>query len=259
MLFEPVTMRNLETALEKSLLYPNRAVNIMDLVFVRTDHDPEESGRICGLLRKKVLIVKCCLPGTMRKLREEWEADKKNEAKGLELAQVYNDLGKSAQACEVLEKLRRTKRTARGFTIGGSAFCGANGDRKSENRVLSLIFATNAPVQLDNGKTYFVKLSSGVSTDATGDLVFDVLAADSAGNEVKIVSTADHGSEPFLADQEKDYKLDWVDSVHGLAVYVLPQLGVVIEPDTGVAYLNKGLTSCSRPPVRYTQANADAI
>jgi hypothetical protein len=106
-LFEPVTMRNEEAAIERGLQYPERACNLIDLLSVC--YGPRDS-RELQAIRSTLQAAgfdRSVLPSSvaLEQYRESWEKDKGDEGKALALAGTFQAIGKPSAACAVLQEM----------------------------------------------------------------------------------------------------------------------------------------------------------
>ena len=106
-LFEPVTMRNEEAAIERGLQYPERACNLIDLLSVcYGPRDLRELQAIRSTLQAAG-FDRSALPSSMalEQFRLSWEGDKGDEGKALALAGTFRAIGKPSAAREVLHEM----------------------------------------------------------------------------------------------------------------------------------------------------------
>ncbi len=102
-LFEPVTMRNEEAAIERGLQYPDRAVNLIDLL--SASYGPRggrEQNAISSTLQAEG-YDRSVLPAAwaLEKFRACWEEDRSDERNAIALAETYRAIGKPTAALDV--------------------------------------------------------------------------------------------------------------------------------------------------------------
>lgn len=102
-LFEPVTMRNEEAAIERGLQYPNQPFNLIDLITAAySPKDTRELNAVRSILEvngfdRNVLAAEDALLQFTR----AWHEDPCSEEKALDLAGTYRAIGKPTAALEV--------------------------------------------------------------------------------------------------------------------------------------------------------------
>ena len=102
-LFEPVTMRNEEAAIERGLQYPDRAANLIDLL--SASYGPRggrEQTAISSTLQAEG-FDRSVLPAAwaLEKFRACWEEDRSDERNAIALAETYRAIGKPTSALEI--------------------------------------------------------------------------------------------------------------------------------------------------------------
>jgi MoxR-like ATPase len=106
-LFEPVTMRNEEAAIERGLQYPQLAGNLIDLLC--TGYGPRDARELKAI--RNVLEAQgfdrnvLAASSALLTYRSAWEADKDNEESALFLAQTYQAIGKPSAALDVYREM----------------------------------------------------------------------------------------------------------------------------------------------------------
>jgi MoxR-like ATPase len=106
-LFEPITMRNEEAAIERGLQYPETACNLIDLICSGySPRDIREQNAVRSTLQSRGFdrsVVSSAVG--LSRFRESWDADKKNGEKALALAKTYHAIGKPSAAREILNAM----------------------------------------------------------------------------------------------------------------------------------------------------------
>jgi MoxR-like ATPase len=106
-LFEPVTMRNEEAAIERGLQYPDQACNLIDLLCrCYCPRDGRELNGIQGALQAAG-FDRNVLPAAwaLESFRTSWEDDKGDEGKAVTLSETYRAIGKPSAAQDVLRDM----------------------------------------------------------------------------------------------------------------------------------------------------------
>jgi MoxR-like ATPase len=237
MLFEPVTMRNEEAAIERGLQHPDRACNLIDLLTAcYGPKDGRELHAIQGALQaagfdRNVLAAAHAL-GQYRAL---WEEDKGDEEKAVTLAETYRAIGKPSAARDVIrEMLSRNPERDWVFTLTDASILLDSNQADEAERAIRSGFSEGTMLAMDNGGEYAV-LQSDVRIAAGIPNVSIEAKNIRTGNAALIVSLPD-APAPSLRRMSGEYSLTFSDRKHSLAVYerlLLPVENPAIAPMPG--------------------------
>lgn len=220
-LFEPVTMRNEETAIERGLQYPDHACNQIDLVIASYGpRDARERGAIrstleaAGFDRNSLAAA-----GALARFREGWESDPGDEKKARHLVRTYRAIGKPGAALGVIRDMisRRPERDWMWRLLGSQVLrgLGKGADADSELRGA---FPRGSVIRLDNGGTYRVFRSAAGSTE--GIPAISVEGCDTvSGRPVMITSPPDDPPARTIRRSSGTFTLAYADPANGLLVY----------------------------------------
>lgn len=107
LLFEPITMRNEEAAIERGMQQPETACNLIDLLCTGySPKDAREQTAIRSTLESRG-FDRNVLPSkeALLKFRTSWDSDKKKEETALQLIRTYQALDKPGAALDVLSQM----------------------------------------------------------------------------------------------------------------------------------------------------------
>ena len=222
-LFEPVTMRNEEAAIERGLQYPGRACNLIDLLSTcYGPRDGRELHAIQGTLQaagfdRSVLAAARALD----QYRASWEEDRGNEEKAITLVRTYQAIGKPLAAQKVLAELR-SQNPGREWVshllcAGILIDDGKAGEAEAE---LRRGFLPGSVLAMDNGEEYVV-----IHADLRrSTLELSLEARNSRTGSPALIMGLPENPAPSLHRLNGEYSRTFSDPAHGLVVYerVLP-------------------------------------
>ncbi|MDP3732028.1 MAG: AAA family ATPase, partial [Candidatus Omnitrophota bacterium] len=242
-LFEPVSMRNAETAVEKGLQNPDSPVNLIDLLL--ECYDPMNKGGVENITKALKKFNRQVIPCSeeLRRLKNEWEQDKANEGKALALVETYNKLSKQEVSLSILEEMAKLiPERSWLYNLKAARLQKEAGNNAEANKSLAEAFKAGTLARMNNGKEYEIIKVAEAKFDK-GKLNLSLEAKNSANSQGALIISLDpKGTEKFISSGERSYKLQFSDKENELLVYELPQMKILVEPDTEDKYLDKGLS-----------------
>jgi MoxR-like ATPase len=222
-LFEPVTMRNEEAAIERGLQYPGQACNLIDLICTcYGPRDGRELHAIQGALQgagfdRNVLPASWAL----EKYRTLWEEDKGSEEKAITLAETYRDIGKPTAAKEVLrEMLTREPERDWVYHLKTASIHLDDDDAAGAEREILEGFLEGSIARMDNCEKYVILCADTTVTDGSPEISVEVQNVRTATMALVTGRTEDQPKSFYrLAG---NYRLAFSDMEHGLAIYECP-------------------------------------
>ncbi len=220
MLFEPVTMRNEEAAIERGLQHPDRACNLIDLLTAcYGPKDGRELHAIQGALQaagfdRNVLAAAHAL-GQYRAL---WEGDKGDEEKAVTLAETYRAIGKPSAARDVVrEMLSRNPGRDWVFTLIDASILLDSNQAEEAERAIRNGFSEGTMLAMDNGEEYAVLLSD--VRIAAGIPNVSIEAKNIRTGDAALIVSLPDAPAPSLRRMSGEYSLTFSDRKHSLAIY----------------------------------------
>jgi MoxR-like ATPase len=220
MLFEPVTMRNEEAAIERGLQHPDRACNLIDLLTAcYGPKDGRELHAIQGALQaagfdRNVLAAAHAL-GQYRAI---WEGDKGNEEKAVTLAETYRAIGKPSAARDVLREMRgRNPGRDWVFSLIDASILIDSNQADEAVRAIRSGFSEGTLLAMDNGEEYAVLSSDVRITACIPDISIE--AKHIRTGDAALIVSLPAAPAPSLRRMSGEYSLTFSDRKHSLAIY----------------------------------------
>ncbi|OPY43910.1 MAG: AAA domain (dynein-related subfamily) [Methanoregulaceae archaeon PtaU1.Bin222] len=220
-LFEPVTMRNEEAAIERGLQYPHQATNLIDLICAGyTPRDAREMKAIrnalsAGGFDRDVIAASSALA----RFRAGWEADRDNEGTAVALADTYRRLGKPTAALGVCQEMisRNPGRDWVYHLLRAGIFI-EMGQQSDAEDALKSAFEENRVVRMDNGRDYLIYEAD--ITIRNNIPAISLLAKDTGTTHAALILSG-MGRTPtqVITRPNGEYYLIASDSVHDLCIY----------------------------------------
>jgi MoxR-like ATPase len=240
-LFEPVTMRNEEAAIERGLQHPDRACNLIDLLTAcYGPKDGRELHAIQGALQaagfdRNVLAAARAL----EQYRVRWEEDREDEKKAVTLAETYRAIGKPAAAREVLCAML-SKNPGRDWVyhLMSAAILLDSSQADEAVKEIRNGFSEGTILTLENGEEYTV-LQSDVRNPAGTPKVSIEAKNVRTGDGALIISLPD-APAPSLRRLAGEYSLTFSDKKNSLAIYERPGSAGENEPVIALVPGEKG-------------------
>jgi MoxR-like ATPase len=236
-LFEPVTMRNEEAAIERGLQYPDRACNLTDLIC--SCYGPRD-GRELKAMRstletagfdRSVLAAERAL----EQFRESWENDKESEGKALALAGTYRVIGKPTAALDIHREMiaRHFGRDWVHHLISAWILLDSHMNEEAEAEIRKG-FAAGSILHLNNNVDYLV-LSSEVHTKENKLVLSLEVLNRQTGSPALIVSRQGTRPVPSFRRSTGEFFHAYTDSGHNLSVYeAIPIIKTVFPGTSGL-------------------------
>jgi len=220
MLFEPVTMRNQEAAIERGLQHPDTACNLIDLLTAcYGPKDGRELHAIQGALQaagfdRNVLSAAEALV----QYRDLWESDKGDEEKAVSLAETYRAIGKPSAAQEVIREMlgRNPGRDWVFSQMGAALFLDSNQAGEAEREIRSG-FSEGTILAMDNCDEYAILLSD--VRIAAGIPTVSLEAKNVRTGAYALIASMSDAPAPSLRRMSGEYTLAFSDQKHSLALY----------------------------------------
>ncbi len=230
-LFEPVTMRNEEAAIERGLQYPDLACNIIDLICAcYGPRDGRELQAVRGALQAAG-FDRNVLPATwaLEQYRVSWEQDPHNEEKAITLAGTYRAIGKPTAAMDVLTSMFSSN-PKRDWVFHLNTAWIHLGNNQPEEAGLEILkgFDEGSTIRMDNNQEYVVLCTDVHVPDGTPEITID---AQNTRTGVMALITGKTGSQlKSVRRLSGVYHLTFSDTVHGLTIYECPgELPAAVE------------------------------
>ncbi len=227
-LFEPITMRNEEAAIERGLQYPETACNLIDLVCSGySPRDIREQNAIRSTLQSRGFDRSVLSSAVaLSRFRESWEADKKNGEKALALAKTYHAIGKPSAAREILNAMLSVHPgwdwvfhlTSAGILLD---------TQQTENALKELLagFGPGTTLCMQNGERYQVMAGEFLARENILRISLEVLNS-GTGNPGLVCNDKTVHPGPVLRRASGTFNLVHTDREHGFAVYeMIPRVG----------------------------------
>jgi MoxR-like ATPase len=265
-LFEPVTMRNEEAAIERGLQYPERACNLIDLLSVC--YGPRDSRELQAIHNtlQAAGFDRSVLPSSiaLEKYRESWEADQEDEGKALALAGTFRSIGKPSAARAILHEMISRHPGRDWLYFFRSAGILLDSDRAEEAaNELRKGFTETTIVRMNNRVDYRV-LHARIRI-SPGKFRLSVEAQNvTTGRASLIISGEGNSPDPLIRRSSGEYFLTFTDTDNDLFIY--EQTGYdpdrVPEPDPDIHDArnpapHEGKTG--KPPVLLTELVREGI
>jgi len=219
-LFEPVTMRNEEAAIERGLQHSGSACNLIDLLTsCYGPKDGRELHAIRGTLQaagfdRNVLAA----AGALEQFRTCWEEDKEDEKRAVTLAETYRAIDKPAAAREILREMlgKNPGRDWIYHLMNAAIFLESTQADQAELEVRNG-FCEGTILAMENGEQYAI-LQSDIRNSAGTPAVSLEAKNIRTGNSALIMSLPDSPA-PSLRRMAGEYSLILSDRKYGLAIY----------------------------------------
>jgi MoxR-like ATPase len=226
-LFEPVTMRNEEAAIERGLQYPLRAFNIIELI---TEVYGPKEGRETDAIRS-VLEVEgfdrniLAARGALAQFQMAWEEDPESEEKALSLSGTYRAIGKPTAALEVHTRMlsRHPGRDWLHHLRRAWILLDSDATEEAEREIIRG-FSVGDLVRLNNGEEYRI-LSSRVKIEENSPKISVEAIHMRTKNPVLIVSARPDLPKGSVFRSSGEFLSTYVDS-EGLTVYEFQEMRV---------------------------------
>ncbi|MDD1718617.1 MAG: AAA family ATPase [Methanoregulaceae archaeon] len=220
-LFEPVTMRNEEAAIERGLQYRDNASNLIDLICsCYGARDARELDAVRGALQAAG-FDRSVLPGTgaLDALRESWEQDRGSEEKAFSLAATYRAIGKPTSSLQILSTMI-TGDSERDWVFHlGNAQILLDSDKAGDALAeLRKGFSPGRVVRMGDQSRYLVIRPSVRITQGQPRISIEA-AKISTGCASLIMSAGASPLRPAFRRASGEFLLTFTDTDHGLAVY----------------------------------------
>ncbi len=246
-LFEPITMRNEEAAIERGLQYPNMPFNLIDLITASySPRDTRELNAVRSVLEangfdRNVLAAEDAL----LQFKRAWDDDPNSEEKALALAGTYRAIGKPTAALDVYASMLSIHPGRDWLHHLRSAWILLEGNRIDE--ALSEIysgFKAGTVIRLNNDEEYRI-LSLQVKREERRPRI-SIEAIHTGTNVPALIISHDMGRSISRLDGE--YLSSFVDD-EGLRVYIRSERRRIVGDRTlsaavmGLAHLGWAGTS----------------
>ena len=244
-LFEPVTMRNEEAAIERGLQYPDQACNLIDLICTcYGPRDGRELHAIQGALQAAG-FDRNVLPAAwaLEQYRTSWEEDKESEEKAITLAETYRAIGKPTAAKEVLrEMLAREPERDWVYHLKTASIHLDDDDAAGAEREILEGFTGGHIVRMDNREKYVVLCADSMVTE--GNPKISVEAQNVRTATMALITGQAEDLPKLFHRLAGNYMLAFSDMEHGLAIYECPG---ELPPAEGKGPAIPGTTACNEP------------
>ncbi len=239
MLFEPVTMRNEEAAIERGLQYASRAVNLVDLLCScygprdgRELHAVQAALSAAGYDRN-VLAASAAL----ERFRTSWDQKKGDEEKGIALAETYQAIGKPLAAIRVLREMIPHIPAGRDWVCHLRIAeillaCGRDANACDE---IKAGFSPGGLLLMDHGDEYRV-LEMEVRV-TQGRHAFSAEAVNHRTGYPALITNLPSSPAPSLHRSGGEYVLVASDQMHTLAIYEMAQPETKIPASPSLAMI----------------------
>ncbi|GEM_PF-1149248 len=219
-LFEPVTMRNEEAAIERGLQYPDQACNLIDILCTcYGPRDGRELQAIIGALQAAG-FDRNVLPAAwaLEQYRVSWEVDPNNEEKAINLAETYRAIGKPTAAREVLREMlsRDPKRNWVYHLKTAWIFLGNDQVLEAAREIIDGFAAANI-VHMDNHDEYVILSADVRIPDGNPGISVDAQNI-RTGNTALIVSRMENRPKSVHRLSGVFFH-SFTDTEHGLSIY----------------------------------------
>ncbi|MBI3991157.1 MAG: AAA family ATPase, partial [Candidatus Omnitrophica bacterium] len=242
-LFEPVTMRNIESAIERGLLYSERAVDLVDLVLRAYNAMDGSEVKVIKKTLKDKGFERAVIPCSeeLWRLRNEWEQDKPNEVKALELIETYIKINKLVGALSILEvMMQEVPERSWLYNLKAAVLKKQLGDNSEANKSLAEAFKAGAIVRMNNGRRYeIIRAEARFNRDKLS-IAVEAKSITTSG-AVFIITSGAQAIDKFISKESVDYKLSFNDEQEGLLIYEVPERKIMVTPDSGDIYLDNSL------------------
>ena len=223
-LFEPVTMRNEEAAIERGLQYPDQACNLIDLLCTcYGPRDGRELHAVQGALQSAG-FDRNVLPAAwaLERYRTSWENDKGNEENALTLAETYRAIGKPTAAKEVLREMltRDPERDWVYHLTTAEIFLDSDQAGEAVTEILKG-FAEGRTIRLDNKEEYVVLCANAHIRDGTP--VISLEALNIRSGTMTLITGRIKSPAKSINRLAGGYFHSFTDSEHGLIIYDCPR------------------------------------
>ena len=223
-LFEPVTMRNEEAAIERGLQYPDQACNLVDLLCAcYGPRDGRELHAVQGALQAAG-FDRNVLPAAwaLEQYRTSWETDSNNEEKAISLAETYRAIGKPTAAKDILQKMLSRDPRRDWVYHFKTALIYLDNDQPCEAGLEILEgFADGSVVRMDNNEEYVVLCTDVRVPGGTPEISIE--AQNTRTGTMALITGRAIGPTKSVHRLGGEYLLSFSDTVHGLTIYECPR------------------------------------
>jgi MoxR-like ATPase len=222
-LFEPVTMRNEEAAIERGLQYPDQACNIIDLLCTcYGPRDGRELHAVQGALQAAG-FDRNVLPATwaLEQYRVSWEEDPFNEEKAVTLAGTYRAIGKPTAARDVLMAMFSCDPKRDWVFHLTIAWIFLDNNQHDEAGVEILKgFNEGSTVRMDNNQEYVVLCADVRIMDSNPEITIET--QNTRTGTMALITGKTRNQFKSIRRLSGVYHLVFSDMVHGLTIYDCP-------------------------------------
>ena len=220
-LFEPITMRNEEAAIERGLQYPHQAINLVDLLCA--GYAPRDARELNAIRNALVAggFDRDVIPASsaLAEFRCAWESDKNNESLARSLVDTYRRLGKPEAALGICrEMLSRNPLRDWVFSFASAEIHLQTGKVRGAEEELQNAFPACREIRVDNDEEYRVLWADTEIKDQRPVIVLEAVNT-KTGNAALIISERGGHCLPSLNRFSATFHLVFQDIGHGLCIY----------------------------------------